>query len=201
MLWDCCSGASFAELLSRYYTDVGKVAVLFRVIEAVADHKFIGNLKSYVVALQRQLTARRFIEQGCDLQRAWLPGHQKLFQISHGQAGVENVFHEDDVLFLQRLIHILGQLYFTGRVPAGLEFLTRTGTIAVAGDSDEVKGRIEVDLPCEIRKKDRGPLQHANQIDGLSRVVFGNLRAQFRDAPGNVVPWNQHLQIGHGDSY
>ena len=58
-----------ACLLSRDYTNVWQIAVFFGVIEAVADHKFVRNLKSDVIAFQGKLAARRFIQQGRDFAK------------------------------------------------------------------------------------------------------------------------------------
>src|SRR6478672_422093 len=122
-----------ACLLSRDYTNVWQIAVFFGVIEAVADHKFVRNLKSDVIAFQGKLAARRFIQQGSDLQAARLPGHEQLFQVRHGQTGVENILDENDVPVFHALIDIFGELDFSGRIPTAHELLARAGTIAIAG--------------------------------------------------------------------
>src|SRR5579859_1118861 len=54
-----------AALASRHHANIGKIAIFLRVVEAVADYKFL-NLESNVVAFQRKLAPRRLVEQGRD---------------------------------------------------------------------------------------------------------------------------------------
>src|ERR1700740_1606639 len=79
------------QLFSRHDANIREIAIFFRVIEPVADHELVRNLKADVIAFERKLAPRRLVEQGGDFERTRLPRHQHLFQIGHGQAGVENV--------------------------------------------------------------------------------------------------------------
>src|SRR5260221_13131262 len=67
-------------LLSRHDANVGQVAVLLRVVQAVADHEFVGDLEPNIIAFDRKLAARRLVEQRRDLQGSWLRRPQKLFE-------------------------------------------------------------------------------------------------------------------------
>src|SRR5215472_18884268 len=51
-LWNVSYGMRLAPLFSRDDTNVGEVTVFFRIVEPVANHKFVGNLKSYVISLK-----------------------------------------------------------------------------------------------------------------------------------------------------
>src|SRR5437763_9337265 len=104
-------------LLSRHHTNIREIAVFFGVIESVADHKFVRNLKSHVIAFQGKLAARGFIQQGGDLEAARLPRHEQLFQVRHGQASVKDVLDENYILVLHALIDVFGELDLAGRVP------------------------------------------------------------------------------------
>src|SRR5580658_3007797 len=112
-------GATIPSALSSWYhANVGEVAILLRVIKPEANHEFVGNLESDVIAFQRQLAPRRLVEQCRNFQRPRLTRHQHFFQVRHGQARIENVLDQDDVLVLNGLINIFGQLHFARRVPA-----------------------------------------------------------------------------------
>src|SRR5580658_9506121 len=63
------------ELFSRYYANVGQVAILLRVVEPETNHKLVGNLKSDVISFQRKLAPRRLVEQRRNFQRPRLTGH------------------------------------------------------------------------------------------------------------------------------
>ena len=85
-------------LRSRHDADVRKISVFFGVVQAVANHEFIGNLEAHIIALDGHLAAARLVEQSGDSQLAWLVGQEEPFQERQGESGVEDVFHQDDVL-------------------------------------------------------------------------------------------------------
>ena len=55
--------------LLRNDANIRKIAVLFRVIQAVADDEFVRNAEADVVCLDRLLSARRLVEQRGDAER------------------------------------------------------------------------------------------------------------------------------------
>src|SRR5690242_12857567 len=57
-----------ACLFSRYYTNIGKVAVFFGVVQPIAHDEFIWDLESDVVAFQGQFAAGRLVEERRYLQ-------------------------------------------------------------------------------------------------------------------------------------
>ena len=63
-----------APSFARYDADIGKVAVTLGVIQTEADHEFVRDRETNVVALQGQFTARRLVEQSCNFQRSRLMG-------------------------------------------------------------------------------------------------------------------------------
>ena len=85
--------------------------------------------------------------------------------------------------------------HFTSGVPSALQFLRRAGTVAVARNSNEVEGCVEIEMSRQIGEKDRRTLQNADQDDGLSLEIFRDLRAQFGHTFGNILPRNQHLKL------
>ena len=98
-------------------------------------------------------------------------------QIIEGEAGVQNVFHQDHISIFHGLVHIFGQPHFAGRIPPELQFLRRAGTVAVAGDSDEVESRVELDLACQIAQKNGRALEHAHKNYGLPGKIASDLSA------------------------
>ena len=89
-------------------------------------------LESDVVGLHGLFAAGGLVEQGRHPKGFRLMREKLFLQECQGKAGVENVFHEDDILFLHGLIHIFAQAYFAGRIPSALEFLRRAGPVTVA---------------------------------------------------------------------
>jgi hypothetical protein len=68
---------------------------------------------------------------------------EDLAQIAEGDAGVEDVFDDDDVLALDGLVEILDEL---DGAAGGAAFF-------VAGDSDEIEGAIDVDAAREVSQR------------------------------------------------
>ena len=93
-------------------------------------------------------------------------------KIAEGEAGVEDVFDDDDVFALDGVVDVLDE--FDG---AGGD----TGA-AIAGDGDEVEGGIDVDGAGEIGEEDRGAFEDADENDGLTCVVGGDFLSEGLDA-------------------
>src|SRR5215470_735925 len=193
-LRDRCTGDPY-RLLPGHHAYVRKIAVFFRVVQAISHDKLVWNLESNVVAFQWKLASRRLVEQGRHLQGPRLPGIEHPLQIGHRQPGIEDVFNENDVLVLDGLVNVFRELYLARRVPATLEFLARCRAVAVTGDSDEVECCIQIDHPGEIGQENRRALQYSDKNHRLPGKILRDLRAEFAHTPGNVLPRNQHLEF------
>src|SRR5215831_1769014 len=56
------SGSRCLKLFAGNDADVGEIAVFLGIVEAVADHEFIGDLEADVVAFEGELAPGRFVE-------------------------------------------------------------------------------------------------------------------------------------------
>ena len=65
----------------------------------------------------------------------------------------------------------------------------------VAGDGDEVEGRLDRDASCQVGKKNRRPLQHAYQQNSFAREVVADLRADLRHPGGDLLATEQHVVL------
>ena len=116
--------------------------------------------------------ARGLVEQGGDAQGFGLVLQKYLAQVGEGQAGVEDVFDDEDILAFDGFVEVLDELDGAG---GALSF-------AVAGDGDEVEGGVDLDRAGEVGEEDCGAFQHAYHHEFLVVQVAGNLRAHLRDA-------------------
>jgi hypothetical protein len=157
--------------------DVVDAAVTLGVVHAVADDELVGDFERYVVGFNRYETALGFVETGGDFQRRGLVLEHEAAQVAEREAGVENVFDQDDVFAFDRVIDILDELDGSGR-DAGA---------AVAGDSDEVEGVVDLDGAGEVSEEDGGALENADENDGLVFIVSGDLCADLAGAVGNLL--------------
>src|ERR1700682_1614799 len=133
------------------HPDEGNVAVLVAGVEAVSDHEAVLDLEPEVVDRDPGPGLGRLVEQGAQLYRRGPPGGEVVEEVPHGQAGIDDVLDDQDVLLLDRLGQVAGDLHYAG----GL------GRLAVAGEPDEIDGQRQIDRPRQIRDEDVGPLQHS----------------------------------------
>src|SRR5581483_2807874 len=137
------------------HTHVRQIAVPLSVIQSVSDHELVRNGEAKGVGLDGHLAPGWFVEQRGDAKCLRLMPEEEPLQIRKRKASVEDVLDQDDISSSHRLIHIFGDANFAGGVPPFLELLRRAGTVTVAGNTDEIKGRVEVDLACEVAEENR----------------------------------------------
>src|SRR6185295_10940051 len=74
-----------------------QVAIAFRKVQAITDHKIIGYVEADVVRLDIFDTPRRFVQQDTGLNTARLEHAQLAEDAIQGFAGVQNVVHQQDI--------------------------------------------------------------------------------------------------------
>jgi len=160
--------------------DVGDVAVDFGEVHAVADDELVGDLEADVVGLDGDEAATGFVEAGGDLEGGGLVLEHEAAEIAKGEAGVEDVFDQDDVVAFDGVVDVLDELDGAGG-DAGA---------TVAGDGDEVECVVDGDGAGEIGEEDGRSLEHADEHDGLAGllvlVVGCDLAAHSCDALGDL---------------
>src|SRR6202050_2986676 len=152
---------------SWHDANVRKGAVLFRVVQSVSDHELIGNAEPNIVGLDGLFSARWLVEQCGNTQVLRSMAQHNSLQIIERETSVQNVFDEDDVAILHRLIHVLGQLHFARRIPPVLQFMSWAGTVAVARDSNEIERGVELDLARQVAEKNCGAFEDTHQNHSL----------------------------------
>jgi phosphatidylglycerol:prolipoprotein diacylglycerol transferase len=161
--------------------DVVDTSVALGVVHAVADDELVGDLEGYVVGFDGDEATFRLVEAGSNLEGGWLVLEHEAAQVREGEAGVKDVFDDDDVLSLDGVVDVLDE--FDG---------TRGDTgAAVAGDGDKVKGVVDGDGAGEVGKEDGCAFEDPDEDDwlavGLAGVVGGNLGADLTSALGNLL--------------
>ena len=94
---------------------------------------WLGILKAYVVGLDGDEAAFGLVEAGGYLEGRGLVLEHQAAEIAEREAGVEDVFDDDDVLAFDGVVDVLDELDGAGG-DAGA---------AVAGDGDEVEGVVD----------------------------------------------------------
>ena len=129
--------------------DVVYAAVALGEVHAVADDELVGDLEAYVVGFDGDEAALGLVEAGGDLQRGGLVLEHQAAEVAEGEAGVEDVFDDDDVLALDGVVDVLDELDGAGG-DAGA---------AVAGDGDEVEGVVDLMARARSARKMAAPLR------------------------------------------
>src|SRR5205823_6719360 len=109
------------------------------------------------------------------------------------KAGVEDIFHHDDIAPFHGLIGIFGDA----------NFATALGRLAVTGQADEIKSRADGEGASQICHENGGALEHAQQNYRVAGKIVADLRGELSDARGNLLAGEHHTQAGilrHADT-
>ena len=169
--------------LGREDADVFDTAVAFGVVHAIADDELVGDFEGYVVGFDGNEAALGLVEAGCDFERCRLVLEHEAAQIAQREAGVEDVFDDDDVLALDGVVDVLDELDGAGG-DAGA---------AVAGDGDEVECVVDLNGAGEVGEEDGRAFEDADEDDGLAGVVGGDLCADLAGAIGDLLFGEENL--------
>ena len=183
-------------MISGHEADVGQVAIALGVVHAVADDEEVGDGEANVVGLDALDAAGGFIEQGGDAQRFGVVLEEELAKEGESEAGVENVFDDEDVLPFDGLVEVFDELDCAGGAVA----------LAITGDGDEVECGVGLDGAGEIGEEGSSALKDTDHDELFAVEVFGDLGAHFGDAFGDLVAGEEDLKSlsggcgGHEDS-
>src|SRR5438876_10093709 len=110
------------------------------------------------------------------------------------EAGVEDIFHHDDIAPFHGLIGIFGDA----------NFATALGRLAVTGHADEIKGRADGEGTSQICHENGGALEHAQQNYRVAGKIAADFRGELSDARGNLLAGEHHAQaagiLRHADT-
>src|SRR5438309_3201654 len=105
----CISVASVADRvdLGAEHAHEAEVAVVLGVVEAVADDELVGDREPDVVDRDVDEAPGGLVEQGADPERLRVLAAQVADQVIERQAGIDDVFHDQDVLAFDRRGEVL----------------------------------------------------------------------------------------------
>ena len=162
--------------------DVRQIAVLFRVIQTVADDEGVRHGEADVLRLHIGAAARGLIEQRCDADGARLAVLEIFREIAERDAGVENVFDDDDITVFNVLAEILVDLH---RARGG-------GAVAVGRNGHKVHAAVDRHFAEQVRHENEAALQNADEQRLFPGVIAGDLRAQLADARMDLLLTEQY---------
>jgi hypothetical protein len=89
--------------------DKGEVAVALLVIQAIADHERIRDVKAGVPNRHFDLAAGALIEENTDVHIGWLVRQEVVPEVLEGEACVDNVFNDQHMLVGDAPGQVLGE--------------------------------------------------------------------------------------------
>ena len=147
-------------------------------IEAVADDEFIFDLESDIFHLHVDLAAARLTEQAGRSQALRVARAKDVLEIRQREAGVDDVFDDDDVAALKRRIKVFQQ--------AHLARAFRGGTVARDGDEIE-RDRTRREGTGEVGEKHERTFQYSDEVQRCARGIRRvNFRCELIDADVNL---------------
>ena len=171
VLW-LVAGGFFGE-----ETDIVYAAVALGEVHAVANDELVWDLEGYVVGFDGDEAAGRFVEAGGDLERGGLVLEHQAAEIAECEAGVEDVFDDDDVLAFDWVVDVLDELDGAGG----------DARAAIARNGDEVEGVVDRDGAREVGEEDGRALEDSDEDYGFAFVVGGDLGADGFGAFGDLL--------------
>ncbi len=163
--------------------DVGEVAVVAVVVEAVADDEFIGDFKAEVVGLGEGGSGELFFQQDAGFDFVGTLFIEEGIHGAKGSAGVEDVVDDEDVF--------AGDVEGVGVKDAGA--LVGGGPARVAGDGNHVDSHADREVTDEVGDKNNGAGEERHESELAVGVVGGDLLGELIHASLNGVPVNKDV--------
>src|SRR6185437_16587145 len=139
---------------------------------SVTDDEEIGNGKTDVIGLDFFDSAGGLVQQCGDAQAFGFLLQENLAQVGESEAGVEDVFNDEDVLAFDWLVEVLYEL---DSARGALAY-------AIARCGDKVECGVCLNGAREIDEKERSAFQHAHHDQLFAVQIAADLGAHLCDA-------------------
>src|SRR6185295_19353429 len=97
--------------LRVHHRNVPQITVELLKVESAADHESIRNLEASKIDRDLHDAAYGAIEERADSQRPGAAAGQRLQEIARCETGIDDVFDQQHVFVLNRLVQILGDAH------------------------------------------------------------------------------------------
>lgn len=167
--------------------NICEIAILFGVVETVSYYKSVGNFKTDVFDRDLVDAGLGFAEECRDGEGGGSSGLEDVAKVLEGEAGVHDVFDENDMLPFDVNVVVFFEVDDAG----GLAFAVPTG------DLDVVNAEVEVNGAGEIADVGDAPFEDADEDNALARVVGGDFCPHFGDFRLDVCGGDEGFEGGH----
>ena len=165
-----------------HHRDVAQVAIPLLEVQAAAHHEPVGDLKTSIVHRHLNNSTCGAVEERADSQRARLASGQRLQQVARGEAGIHDIFHQQNIFVLNGMIQVLGDSHHAW------------STVAKARNRQEIDLERNLDGARQSGQKEYRAFQHRDQFQVTTLILRADFRRHFLDA---LV----HLLFGEQDPF
>ena len=169
--------------------NIRQISVVIIEIQAISDHKFVGNIESYVVDLHIARNWALFSEEDAGFDTGSPLLAEDGLDEPEGLAGVEDVVDEDDAAAMQ-IAELLGD---------DLGSLAGDALAGIAADGNDADPHGDGDLAHEIGAEDHCAGEDGDDGDLCRAVEFGD-GVVFGDEPGQLGDASGDLLLGDEDA-
>jgi len=173
------------RIIGRHEANVREIPESLSIVHTVADDEVVGDGEADVVSVNVFKTARGLVEERGSFEGTGAMLEDEFAEKGNGEAGIEDVFDEDDVFPFGGVIEVLDE--FDGSAGALV--------LAVAGDGDEVKGAVNGDAAGEVGKENSRALEDSNKHDALAGEIGVDLATDFGGTAGDLFGSEQNGEI------
>jgi uncharacterized damage-inducible protein DinB len=158
------------------HANVGEIAVALIVVQAIANHKFVGNGEAGIIGVHLGDAALGFIEKDSNPEMLRLALFEELYEKFQGEAGIQNILDNQNRAALDGDFQVLGEFHFARRI----------GAMAIAGNAEKIEGHFSAKLASEIGKEKYRAFEDADEVDGFIGEIAAYVLRDFADAAADV---------------
>src|ERR1035437_5359609 len=168
----------------REKADEAEVSVHLPEVETIPHNERVRDFEADIAERDLDEAPGGLVEQGADLDGAWVLTLEIAEQVIQGQAGVDDVLNEQNISAIDWRAQILEDSYQAGR------FGCRS---AVARDFHEVDPQRQVDAPHQVRHEWQGTLEDTDERQFVAGIVGADLPSELGHPGLDLLFCQQHL--------
>src|SRR5260370_40646529 len=93
------------------HADVGQIAVALRVVQAIANHKLVGNAKADVIEADGFHALASLVQKRADAQAARLALPQHIRQVVESETAIDNDLHDQHMFLFEGTFQVFEDTY------------------------------------------------------------------------------------------
>ena len=167
----------------RQLPNAGQIPSQPIVVQPIAYHEFIVNIKAHKVQRNGELRGFRLAEKSDGADRGRLLAAEVLEEKMQGSTGVNNVFHHHEVPIAEVFVQPDHRLHIARRADA-----------SVRGEFYKAHFAVRVEGTDEVGSEDKSPAQNADKQWVLTAITCGQSLAEHAHTGLYFGCWNKRYE-------